>query len=641
MGKIRRPDNRSRAPWIGAFIFLALHVVAALFFPRALWGAHHVRYLSLPVQSLLAVAALLLLVPPACDRISAFAAKWGSFQSRRPRPVRALLLLTALILFYLLRSRNLFLGDGFLIEDVVMDGGRWEIGRAGFGGLAIYNLFGIVVRCVLPGAGGSVPFALLNPIAGLVYLLLAAAISREIAAGRGGQTALFFAFAFPGTLLFYFGYVEDYMWMHLALTAALLLMLRHLRGRVSWAAPMGALFLACLLHLSAIVLVPAWLLPLVLKIRTVRNRIMITALLLAAGGAGIFLVLQYAHSGYGGTGALLPLLQSGKHAYTLFSHHHFAFILNELMLVLGGALLLPFLAAGKEPAGRREEGRLIPLFLVALSLSGILFLVLLDPLLGSRDWDLMSLPVVPWVALLGALFLRGRKDPGKRAVTLVAGACVLHTLPWVLVNADRDRALAMTLDMVSRDGHYVESGAWANRAFSYLLLEEGYQEESAEVAERSVRVAGGARDLYNAGVAAAERGDVDEAIRWFRGAIAARADYQLPYHDLARLHMRQGFAAEAEAVLRERLVRGEDAESYYLLGLALGRLNRVDESIESLRRCVVLDSTHARAWGTLGVGYASIQRPAEARAALEKSLELDPDDRRIKEFLATLPAEGE
>ncbi len=642
MAQSKQTNERNSLLLGGAIFFVALHLAGAILFPHLLWGVHHARYLPLPWMILLASAALFLIVPVGC-RLLSRGGRWGIQHFRRESSLhRAILLLVVVGLFALFPCRNQFLGDGYLIQGLVENHDEWAIGRAGFGSLLIYKSLFRLIELISPSPVGRLPFALLNPLAGAAYLLVVFAIAREIAGSSRGRIALGSALALPGTLLFYCGYIEDYVLMHLALSGAILLMLRHLNGKGSIISSLATLGLACFLHLSASIMIPAWVIVLVMKLKTLPQRIGALALLLLAGVGAFLKLLAYVHEGYGGTGALLPLFQSGSHAYPLFSPHHFIFLINEMILLLGGALLLPLIAyqkgGGKKSKRKSREDRGVGIFLAAISAMGLAYFLLLDAKLGSRDWDLMALPVVPWIALLGWFTFRGGREPGRGAVAVITGMCLLHTLPWILVNTDRDRAVAMTLDMVSGDGHYIESGAWANRAFSYLLLQKGYTDQSAEVAERSVRVAGDARDLYNAGIAAAEKGDHQGAIRWFRSAITARPDYDLPYHDLAKLYMRQGRGSDAESVLQERLALGEEAIALYLLGLALGGQERIEESITALSRCVELDDRHAEAWSTLGVGYASLGRPAEARSALEKSLEINPDAQRVRDFLATLPA---
>ncbi len=634
---MRTADRKQRplgALGAGTVAFVILHTMAAIFFPGSLWGFSQARYLP-PALQLVFGALALFLVAVAWGKIPS-----GRFAPRRPAAGRALLAAggcAGVAIFVLLRSRNLFLGDGYLIEKLVSGGGSDAAGRAGFGSVLLYGATLRAIRLFMPSAGGAAPFVLLNPLVGVIGLFLAAALARELTAGTWGRIILFFAFAFPAILLFWFGYVEDYALMHIASAGAMLLMIRSLRGRGGIAAPLALLALAVALHLSAVVFFPAYLIAFVGSRRSPRARATLGAILVLGAIAGSIGVLRYTQAGYKGAGALLPLFRSGSHAFTLLSAPHLRFLLNEIVLILGGALLLPFLAGGARRKGKKDPAQS---FLVILALSGLVYMITIDPLLGSRDWDLMSLPVVAWIALMGRLFLAGRADPPPAAVLLVAGACVLHTMPWVVVNSDKERGLAMTLDMVSRDGHYTEPGAWANRALGYLLLEKGYTDEAAEVAARSVAVAGDARDYYGAGVVAVRRGDLEAGEEWFRRAIDVRPNYDLPYHELASLYMDNGRLEEAETLLRGHLeTASTDARAWYLLGLVLGRTGRVDESIEAVETSVKLDSSNAEAWGTLGVGRASVGRAGPARRALEKSLELDPTNERVRAFLESMEKE--
>lgn len=83
---------------------------------------------------------------------------------------------------------------------------------------------------------------------------------------------------------------------------------------------------------------------------------------------------------------------------------------------------------------------------------------------------------------------------------------------------------------------------------------------------------------------------------------------------------------EAVAVYRESArVRPDDPEAHLRLGsaLLLG-LNRPEEAAGSLREAIRLRPREARAHGLLGIALNDLGRHAEAVAALEQALRLDP-----------------
>ena len=66
------------------------------------------------------------------------------------------------------------------------------------------------------------------------------------------------------------------------------------------------------------------------------------------------------------------------------------------------------------------------------------------------------------------------------------------------------------------------------------------------------------------------------------------------------------------------------AASATCLGVALGRLHRLDEAVRHLRQATVLDPAHGEAWTNLGLTLARLRPDDEAFAALRRGAELRP-----------------
>jgi Flp pilus assembly protein TadD len=76
-----------------------------------------------------------------------------------------------------------------------------------------------------------------------------------------------------------------------------------------------------------------------------------------------------------------------------------------------------------------------------------------------------------------------------------------------------------------------------------------------------------------------------------------------------------------------------DAEAWYLLGLAQGRLGDPQREIDAYEKSLELQPAAAGVWNNLGVTYAELERYQEAARAYEKALELTPSDPHIYEGL--------
>ncbi|MBM3320522.1 MAG: tetratricopeptide repeat protein [Candidatus Eisenbacteria bacterium] len=363
---------------------------------------------------------------------------------------------------------------------------------------------------------------------------------------------------------------------------------------------------------------------------------------LAAPSAALALVLLGAYvfttrGTYEKEGALLPLATSSEAPYSIFSRDHLALAGNVLFLLLGGALLLPSLRfSGSARGSSREESPLVR-FIGSAALGGVLFLLLVDPRLGSRDWDLLALPVFPLLLLIAAVFVPPSSSLAPSRPVLLLGAMVLHTLPWVVANADRDRAVPMVLATTARDPLYDDPNRRASSALALLFSESGYGDASVLLAERAARAKGGAVDFTNVGKAYAAKGEYEEAIRWFRRALAVDRSHADAEWCLGLALFLKGDRAEAEASLRSFLsLDPKTPDAYDLLGLILGQEGRIREAIDVLERGVSVDSTHVEFWRKLAVLYERENRLEEAIRAASRAVRLHPDDEEARERLADL-----
>ncbi len=127
----------------------------------------------------------------------------------------------------------------------------------------------------------------------------------------------------------------------------------------------------------------------------------------------------------------------------------------------------------------------------------------------------------------------------------------------------------------------------------------------------------------------AKQGKLDAARETLRNTEASsrRERVQLIIGE-AQLLREAGRIADAHAVVVEALQRQPDEpELLYEAGLLAERLGRVDELESRLRRLIEIRPDHAHAYNALGFSLADRNiRLAEARALIEKALELAPDD---------------
>ena len=193
-----------------------------------------------------------------------------------------------------------------------------------------------------------------------------------------------------------------------------------------------------------------------------------------------------------------PVLLRPSQAYPLFGADHLKDALNEYLLLvpLHGPLLL-FLLWRQRRELSWQDPVLVCLGTATVAAWGTSFLI--DPLLGSLDWDLLSVYAFPVTAL--AAYLVGRQGEDSltslRSGLCFAAAALLHVMPWVSANTEVQRAGRMVEAMVAQDAHY--------RGSSNTMLAVKFQ----------------------------KMGLMDQAIRQFQKAIAFDGNNYLAYNNLA------------------------------------------------------------------------------------------------------------
>ena len=71
--------------------------------------------------------------------------------------------------------------------------------------------------------------------------------------------------------------------------------------------------------------------------------------------------------------------------------------------------------------------------------------------------------------------------------------------------------------------------------------------------------------------------------------------------------------------------RTGNAEAWYSLGIAYGKLNRYNDAIEAYRQALRINPEYADAWYNLGVAYGNLNRYNDAIEAYRQALRINPE----------------
>lgn len=152
---------------------------------------------------------------------------------------------------------------------------------------------------------------------------------------------------------------------------------------------------------------------------------------------------------------------------------------------------------------------------------------------------------------------------------------------------------------------------------------------------------GSFRAATNLGVEYFRRGDLGGAEMQYRRALSIKPDYAVAHNNLGALFEAQGSLGGAVDEY-EQAVRADPAYILARTNLAavLIDLGRVDQAIDVLNGALERDRFNDKVWKLLGVAFFRKGNIAQARAALQRGWELNPDEMTYKRLASLEKAAG-
>lgn len=163
-------------------------------------------------------------------------------------------------------------------------------------------------------------------------------------------------------------------------------------------------------------------------------------------------------------------------------------------------------------------------------------------------------------------------------------------------------------------------------ALAEIRLLQGAFEEAVQLYDRLIELRDDSPKTWNErGVALHRLGHLDAAINAYRRAVALDHAYHLGWNNLGVARAQRGDGAAAERALRQATGPTAPAEVLHNLALYLVRNGTAEDAVEVSRRAVDLDDSVPRSWCRLGAALFQARLVPEARDALLRALDLEPE----------------
>ncbi len=540
---------------------------------------------------------------------------WRARSAPHPRRSRAWILWAAVLLAFgmlaAMPCRHLLLGDGQTYVSA-MDRGVHVSGTAHREPLPV-----AVVDAVHRALGGPAlrAFAVTGLLLGLLTLVLAALIARELSEDSGTQLAIFAVIALGGGLQLFARYAEYYAF---ALAAALLLLwaaLRWIQGRGSFLLVALTYVVAGLCHAIFLFAAPAMIYLAWLAWKRGERRSVLHACVLAPLlGVAALLLLHYPFSEIAkeasrGSMFLPPIgARTERTPYTAFAPAHWIELFDLVALIAPGLLVALVLLPSRR-ARWTETQRF-----AALLAPGTLFFVLFAQAeLGTpRDWDLY---VVPITLLAFAAITRAAQGEERGRIGALGPALLVTGLvtagAWLSSNHAPTEArgrLARTGENAALYGPKSRGELW--RYLSSSFAASGDPTLAIRSAVRAIESEPDDRQNYRmlASLRIEQRGN---------SASSVESAVQQTFQDLNGIHYREGYL-------------------YHGLAFSTALAGRLDLALWAAEKGAQAEPKNAEIAATLGDMLRRLGRDADAGRAYDAALALDPNLPRARVGAATL-----
>ncbi|SYZ74311.1 membrane hypothetical protein [Candidatus Zixiibacteriota bacterium] len=642
-----------------AYILLAalilIRFIPLIFSASRTWGFNQYIFLPAYLTVIYALFSGLLLFWPFSPWLLSFGEKIAkeisAFLFSSPNRIRnrILVLAVAAILFISLRMPTHFLGDGYaLLSNLASPSGtfvKWTEKGIVFVQIGLMSVLGA------PGESTALwTFRIISFLSGLASLWFFLMIADILGETGIKKLLIVSVITFSGSLLLFFGYVENYPLLWPALAGFTYFGVKHIKSGSGLSLAALFLILGIIVHLEMAIFMPALIFMIFVRgrgykiYRALRPFWWMT---FAAVTALLIFLFQYKiRTDLFFENIFLPIF-GGKPiapSYSIFSPSHLADMVNLFLLLSPVLPVLIILALHRTDSNRAEKN--LHTFLLISFFGALLFLLAVDPTLGmARDWDLFSLSAFSFTLFISRL-ISSETESARRlmipTITLAAiaalaflavnlGAPSSARYCQYIINLDRNKSFGA---LVALHRYYLKSGDIyhadsVNKIYYAVFADELRMDRAEEALEKGDYH--GARELsqhitpdkfssrYHMLMSNIffQEGDPDRALREMDQSIQLQPYNGKLYLARAMIYSRLGRNANAIQDLRQGY-RYNTHDKDILEGLAALYLyiSRPDSAVLYAKKLAVADSSGSDGYYYLSKAFATLGNIAEAKKYL-------------------------
>ncbi|MBK7091267.1 MAG: tetratricopeptide repeat protein [bacterium] len=618
----------------------------------SLWGMNLLSYFDWSVRLPIALASI-----AGASAVILLGARLNLYPQLKKILLYVALPCTLIAIFYLLRVKTHYLGDG-LLRAKELEVGIWWLPTEPLAQFANYIVF--KVTSVLFGFSGTTAIETVSYIGGLFYCFGLLYFVRTICRDTSAQLLTFVLLYFSGMTVLFCGYAETYMLLPGLMAIFFASGVKAANGQSSPLAAYTLFLLIVLFHFKSLMLAPCVAYLVYADFRENRSRWAVAGVMtiIAAIASAVLIPRMSDLPILSASEFLLPFAAGGTE-YTMFSKQHLLDILSQLLLISAAPLIVLVASIFFVAKPRTDFGRAT--YFAAWALPGaVCMLLFLHSRLGfAVDWDLFSAATlaISFFAMTYVARFEQIKVMNSVAAVALASVALVSFFGFAAVNSQTDIAIKRqvdTLNLYGKEGaigfesmgnHLNSIGRpelaeqmWRKSLFlrphvrlyanlAQLSLNEGRITDARYFSEMGLALDSTSAPLWNhRGVALSRMGESEASDSSFTKALHFNPNDANYHHNYSILLTQAERWSEAEAQSREALrLKPNDLTIMIGLGIALTNAGKIAEAEDVLTQITIKNPAYGESYFHLGRIYLAQADTAKLLQVLGDYVRRYPD----------------
>jgi hypothetical protein len=638
-----------------------LHLLGGFRADSSTWGYHQIGFWGMSWTFLIPGLMILMTFRPVQDFLIRHLNRMEKISDKLSRRSQFAVGSVCIIFFtficWFFRERLYFLGDGFLFIRSLANVGSVNEIAGSFKDEPLAACLAWHINRIFSNNeilhSEEHAFQILSILSGAGFLLILFFFVRDLVATTSERLLIALLVLSAGGIQLFFGYVETYALSYFLFLAFIFFSIRYLKKECTLVVPAIVFGLLFTSYFGMIAIAPVFCFlafvelkrhkPVSLLIAIVS---MLTVMAVVLGYVGCTFESFFGLVSAGGS-HFLPISNVSKYfqSYLLFSKEHLTDLFNlQLLLAPFSIILVLLLFIFKCDIEEREKITL-PFFII-LFICCLIFTSILNTELGtSRDWDLFAPlflgilipPIILWD------YARIDTRVKNRMLVMMTGIMILHTAPWIALNADHERSFRRFL--VLQDPRYWSRHAVvdANEELGvYFRLQNDYPNAICFMHRAAVADSTHSRLWSSLGHLYVLTNKPDSAIECFKTSIHFDSTRWSEYVMLGAVYSTMHRYDEAITITKKAIRLSPDsAIPYDNIGVYICQWKQAyKEALPYFLRATELDTTDPQCFYDLALCYNALGEVPFMKRYFERFLELEPNSERadrVRQVLQTHP----